>query len=84
MPIVADIGATDLAAQARDLALLPDALHWAGTCGWVPGTGYCHNRQCGVACPFAPHCGAEARRAVRSRRERRLPRRPGADRVSRR
>lgn len=54
-----------------DLALQPMAAFWAETCGWVPGTGHCRNRDCRQACLFEPQRAAEAQKIVRRRRSRR-------------
>jgi hypothetical protein len=55
-----------------ELAYEPTAAFWAEACGWVPGTGHCRNRDCGVACLFQPQRAAEARRITRWRRLRRM------------
>jgi hypothetical protein len=56
---------------AAELALQPSAVFWVAACGWVPGTGHCHNRDCAQACIFAPQRAAEAHRVARRRRLRR-------------
>jgi hypothetical protein len=58
------------------LAAEPDAAHWARVCAWVPGTGYCRNRDCGDACIFRAQREAEARNVRRWRRLRRMFTRP--------
>ena len=40
------------ATAIRRLAALPEAEHWAHDCGWLPGTGYCLQRDCAAACIF--------------------------------
>jgi hypothetical protein len=59
-----------------ELAEEPDAAHWARVCAWVPGTGYCRNRDCGDACIFRQRREAEARNVRRWRRLRRIFTRP--------
>jgi hypothetical protein len=58
-----------------ELAQSPDAAFWAEACGWVPGAGYCRNRDCSAACLFARQRVAERGRIARRRR---LRRRTGA------
>ena len=64
-----------------ELALHPDALHWAHECGWVPGTGHCRRRGCASECLFRPEREAEGRRLVRSRRRRRKAQQPAISRT---
>lgn len=62
--------------RAAELAQQRNAALSARTCGWVPGTGYCRNRDCGTGCSFAAQRAAEVRQVQRLRRGRRLaPRR---------
>lgn len=62
----------DPRSEARDLALEPDASYWARVCGWLPGTGYCRNRDCGDACVFHSRQDADARAVRHWRRLRRI------------
>ena len=70
-------GSAPLGARVAELATDPDALRWAYQCGWVPGTGYCRNRDCGSGCLLRPQCEAEANRILRLRRQRRRAQRAG-------
>ena len=64
------------AGRVAELAQQSNAALSARLCGWVPGTGYCSNRDCGADCSFAAQRDAEARRVQRLRRGRRFsPRR---------
>lgn len=65
-------GRADLALRAEFLAFEPQARHWAEICAWVPGTGYCRNRDCSDSCVFHTQREDEARRVTRSRRLRRI------------
>lgn len=56
---------------AADLACESEAVFWAEACGWVPGTGYCRNRDCAAACLFEPQRATEAHYVARWRRLRR-------------
>ena len=57
--------------EIEKLLATPDAEHWAANCGWMPGTGYCANRDCSVACVFRAQRGADAARVQYYRRQRR-------------
>jgi len=57
--------------RAAEIAAAPEALFWAGECGWVPGTGHCRNRGCDRRCTFSDQREAEAHCIVRDRRRRR-------------
>ena len=69
-----------LSLRAAEMAAGPEADYWASRCGWVPGTGYCRNRDCGAACLFGPQCETEARHVKARRRERRPAQQPFAAR----
>ena len=60
------------ASRAKALAAHPEAAHWAKVCAWVPGTGYCRDRDCGEACLFHAQRQADAQRVRRWRRRRRI------------
>jgi hypothetical protein len=73
-----EAGRPNLALCVQDLASHPEALCWAAVCAWVPGTGYCRNRDCSEACLLRAQCEADAARVRRWRRLRRIfGRRPG-------
>src|SRR5438270_9169958 len=65
------------------LAAEPDAPRWADQCGWVPGSGYCRNRDCAMACLFRLQREAERLRVGRSRQARRRAQRAFAKRFAR-
>jgi hypothetical protein len=69
-----------LSLRAAELAAAPDAAHWAGRCGWVPGTGHCRNRVCSAACLFRPQCDAEVGQVQTRRLRRRVAQQPFAGR----
>jgi hypothetical protein len=53
---------------------------WAHDCGWIPGSGYCRNLDCGRACTFHAQREADAMRVRRHRQQRRSRSRHGFDR----
>jgi hypothetical protein len=65
-------GPPSLLARLKSLAIEPQASHWARLCAWVPGTGYCRNRDCSETCLFRAQREAEAARLQRWRRLRRI------------
>jgi hypothetical protein len=71
MPLLG-INPPDPPSRAERLAEQPGAALWALLCGWVPGTGYCRNRQCDEACVFRTQRLGEAHFVSRWRRLRRM------------
>jgi hypothetical protein len=69
--------------RAADLASEPGATHWAGDCGWVPGSGHCRNRPCSPDCVFREQREMEASRIEHERRQRRRDHRAFAERIKR-
>ena len=57
--------------QVQDITADPEAMRWATVCAWLPGTGYCGNRECSVDCVFRPQREADAGCVQRWRRLRR-------------
>ncbi|MBV9824831.1 MAG: hypothetical protein JO001_03990 [Alphaproteobacteria bacterium] len=57
-----------------------DAERWARDCGWIPGSGYCRNRDCTGECPFGTQLAAERARVIRARLSRRRAREPAGSR----
>lgn len=72
-----------LPSPVAELAADPEAPRWARDCAWIPGTGHCRNRRCGVACLFRVQRTAEAMAVTRSRRGRRLAQQAFAERMVR-
>jgi hypothetical protein len=60
-----------LPSPIAELAADPDVARWAQDCAWVPGTGYCRNRPCSLACLFRAQRMAEAGHVLSWRRKRR-------------
>jgi len=73
---VSRIGSPTSSLQAQDLAADPEAARWARVCAWLPGTGYCGNRECSADCVFRPQREADAGRVQRWRLRRTSHRRP--------
>ena len=65
-------GPPESSPAVAELVEEPYAVHWARACAWVPGTGYCRNRDCGNACIFRLQREVEARNVRRWRRLRRM------------
>lgn len=69
-------------AEIAELLDNGDAARWARDCGWIPGSGYCNNRDCDSACPFRAQLMADLARVIRSRLRRRHTGRPAGSRRS--
>jgi hypothetical protein len=67
-----EAGRPNLSLLAQELASDAEAAFWAPVCAWLPGTGYCRNRDCSEACLFRAQCDADAQGVRRWRRLRRI------------